>query len=118
GRAQEAEAAFGDALALYKKLATDFPTVPQYRQELATNHRNLGNLLADTGRAREAEAAYGEALGLHKQLAADFPNVPDYQNDGAGPLVNLALRARPFRLGAGTGPPRRGPALPQAGTKG
>ena len=95
GRLKEAEAAYADALALRKQLAADFPTRPEFRQELAASHNNLGILLKDTGRLKEAEAAYADALALQKQLAADFPNQPDLRNDLAGTCVNLAL----LRLG-------------------
>jgi tetratricopeptide (TPR) repeat protein len=90
GDLKDAEAAYRDALALRKQLAADFPTRPDYRQELAGSHHNLGVLLYQTGRPKEAEAAYRDALTLQKQLAADFPNQPDMQNDLAGTLVNLA----------------------------
>ena len=64
GRLKEAEAAYADALALQKQLAADFPTRPEFRQELARSHNNLGILLHDTGRLKEAEAAYADALAL------------------------------------------------------
>ena len=46
GELKEAEAAYADALALHKQLAADFPTRPEFRQELAGSHNNLGILLA------------------------------------------------------------------------
>ena len=88
---KEAEAAYSAALDLQKQLAADFPTRPEFRQELARSHNNLGILLRDTGRLKEAEAAYGAALDLQRQLAADFPNQPDLRNELAGTCVNLAV---------------------------
>ena len=38
-----------------ERLAADFPTRPEFRQDLARTHGNLGNLLRDTGRLKEAE---------------------------------------------------------------
>ena len=89
GELQEAEAAFRDALALRKQLAADFPTRPDFRQELARTYGNLGLLLRDTGRLQEAEAAYREALKLQQQLAADFPTRPDFRQELARSHHNL-----------------------------
>jgi tetratricopeptide (TPR) repeat protein len=97
GRLKEAEAAYQDALAVFKQLAADFPTRPEFRQELARNQNNLGNLLYNTGRLKEAEAAYQDALAVFKQLAADFLSMPDYCNEAAGLLGNLALLANQHR---------------------
>src|SRR5262249_23567199 len=91
GRLQEAEAAAAAALALRKQLAADFPTSTEFRQELATSHGQLGNVLSARGRLKGAEAAAAAALALRKQLAADFPNQPNLRNELAGSCVNLAL---------------------------
>jgi len=58
---------------------TEFPSVPEYRRELAATHNSLGNLLAHSGRWKDAEAEYGAALALKKQLAAEFPDVPEHR---------------------------------------
>ena len=68
-------------LAIQEKLAADFPAVPDYRQELAGSHNNLGSLLADLGKRAEAEEQYRQALAIQEKLAADFPAVPDYRQD-------------------------------------
>jgi tetratricopeptide (TPR) repeat protein len=91
GELQEAEAAWRDDLALFKQLVTEFPTRPEFRQELAMSHLNLGVLLLDTGRLQEAEAAWRDDLALFKQLVTEFPNQPDLRNELAGTLVNLAI---------------------------
>jgi tetratricopeptide (TPR) repeat protein len=91
GELQQAEAAYGEALALRKQLAADFPSRPEFRQELARSHNNLGNLLSATGRLKEAEAAYGEALALRKQLAADFPSRPEFRQELARSHNDLGL---------------------------
>jgi tetratricopeptide (TPR) repeat protein len=94
GELQEAEAAYRDALALQKQLAADFPNRPEFRQELATSHNNLGNLLRATGRLQEAEAAYRDALALQKQLAADFPTRPEFRQELASSHNNLGILLR------------------------
>ena len=42
GGAIEAEEQYRQALAIQEKLAADFPAVPDYRQDLARSHNNLG----------------------------------------------------------------------------
>jgi tetratricopeptide (TPR) repeat protein len=91
GELKEAEAAYRDALTLYKQLVADFPTDPRFRDHLAAIHNNLGNLLHDTGRLKQAEAALTDALAIYKQLAADFPTVPVYRQDLATSHNDLAL---------------------------
>jgi tetratricopeptide (TPR) repeat protein len=104
GELKEAEAAYADALALQKRLAADFPTRAEFRQDLANSHNNLGNLLADTGRLKEAEVAFADALALRKQLAADFPTRPEFREDLARSHHNLGL------LLANTGRPKEAEA--------
>jgi tetratricopeptide (TPR) repeat protein len=67
-----------------------FPSGPEFREELATGHNNVGLLLRDKGLLKEAEAAQAEALAIQKRLAAEFPEVTDYRNAVAGTLFNLA----------------------------
>jgi tetratricopeptide (TPR) repeat protein len=70
-------------------LAADFPAVPQYRQDLARSHNNLGALLAERGKRAEAEAALRQALSIQEKLAADFPTVPQYRIHLGGSQVNF-----------------------------
>jgi serine/threonine protein kinase/Flp pilus assembly protein TadD len=79
GETAEAEAGYHTAARLYEKLTSDFPSVPEYRHELARSNRNLGNRLADRGKGVEAETAYRQALVLQEKLVADFPAVPPYR---------------------------------------
>src|SRR5262249_11766289 len=59
-RPEEAEAAYREALALQKQLAADFPTVSDYRNELAFTLANLGILHLQRGE-------YAAALSLTEQ---------------------------------------------------
>src|SRR5262245_42092931 len=77
GELKEAEADFDAALGIQKQLAADFPTRPEFRQELGNSHNNRGILRRATGRLQEAEADFGAGLGIRKQLAADFPTRPE-----------------------------------------
>jgi tetratricopeptide (TPR) repeat protein len=94
GRMQEAEAAFGEAVALQEQLAAGFPNRPEFRQDLAKTHNNLGNLFNATGRPKPAEAAYGAALALYQQLAADFPAQPEFRQELATGHNNLGVLLR------------------------
>src|SRR5262249_52938413 len=78
---QEAEKDYDQALSIYKQLAADFPSRPEFRQELAVSHNNRGNLLHDTGRLQEAAQAHDQALSIRKQLAADFPSRPEFRRE-------------------------------------
>jgi tetratricopeptide (TPR) repeat protein len=87
GRSQDSENAYRRAVAFGQQLAADFPTRPEFRQELAWSHNALG-LLFGAGRAAEAESAYAEALVILKQLAAD-PTRPEFRQVLAGIHNNL-----------------------------
>jgi tetratricopeptide (TPR) repeat protein len=68
-------------VSIYKQLAADFPSRPEFRQELAASQNNRGILLCDTGRFKEAERDHDQALSIRKQLAADFPSRPESRVD-------------------------------------
>jgi tetratricopeptide (TPR) repeat protein len=69
----------------------EHPQVPQYRQELAMTHNNLGLLLQATGRVAEAEKAYRQALQLYERLVAEHPQVPQYRQELAMTHNNLGV---------------------------
>jgi len=89
GRSKDSENAYRRAVPLFQQLAADFPTRPEFRQELATSLNVLGVLLLATDRLTEAESAYIEGLAILKQLAADFPNRPEFRQALAGLHQNL-----------------------------
>jgi tetratricopeptide (TPR) repeat protein len=91
GELQEAEKDYDQALSIYQQLAADFPSRPEFHQDLAKSHNNRGTLLRDTGRLPEAEKDHDQALSIRKQLVAQFPNQPDLRNELAGTYVNLAI---------------------------
>src|SRR5262249_5085443 len=74
---------------IFDRLVADSPAVPEYRQELAVSHNNLGNLLVALGQQPAAERALRRGLEIREKLAADFPDVPRYRNDMAGSHNNL-----------------------------
>ena len=80
GKRTSAEVTFGEAIELIEALIRDFPSVPAYRDELATVRRTQGGLLQEGQRPEEAEAAFGKSLAIHQALVKDFPQLPDYQS--------------------------------------
>jgi len=90
GELQEAEKDYDQALSIYLQLVADFPSRPEFRQELARNHNNRGNLLSDTGRPQEAEKDYDQALSIYQQLVAEFPSRPEFQQELASSHNNRA----------------------------
>ena len=76
-------------MAIEKQLADDFPNRPEFRQELADGHSNLGWLLQTAGRLKEAEPAHAEAVAIYRQLAAQFPDRPDFRLALARSHLNL-----------------------------
>src|SRR5262249_30879637 len=71
-----AEALHRQAVALAKELVKDFPSVPDYRNQLANTHVSLGFVLAGrdlAGAAREWQTAHD----LLAELVKDFPKVAE-----------------------------------------
>jgi tetratricopeptide (TPR) repeat protein len=68
--------------------------VPDYCQDLAKHHNNLGALLRALGRRPEAEAEYRRAIALQEQLAADFPTGSQYAVGLGGSYCNLGQLLR------------------------
>jgi tetratricopeptide (TPR) repeat protein len=94
GKPVEAEAAYGAAAALFGRLAADHPRVPEYRNELAAVHNNLGLLLTGLSRWPAAEDALRAALAVREKLTADYPGVPAYAVDLGGTCCNLGNLVR------------------------
>jgi serine/threonine protein kinase/predicted RNA polymerase sigma factor len=91
GETAAALATYEQMRAAFARLAADFPTVPDYRYELARSHNSRGVLLAAVGKRPEAEAEFRQALALQAQLARDFPAVPEYRQGLANGHNNLGL---------------------------
>jgi serine/threonine-protein kinase len=101
GRTPEAKESFETARRLLGELTAGSPEVPEYRQELALVHNQLGRLLRDVEPAA-AEKSYGQAIRLQETLVADFPATPGYRQELAATLNNLGvlLQATGRREGA------------------
>jgi serine/threonine protein kinase len=89
GDREGARADYDQIAAIFGQLATEFPTEPEYRKQLARSRNNRAVLLHDGGKTNEAATAYRDALQIRAQLAADFPAVPPYRRELARSHINL-----------------------------
>jgi serine/threonine protein kinase/Flp pilus assembly protein TadD len=117
GQAKQALAAYQQALDISKKLSSEFPHDPEFKQDLAQNYSSLGGVFETflySGRRAEVEKAHAEALRIQEQLVEEFPANLDYLHDlgltharlgymrlyggateaGAGPLAEAELHVR------------------------
>jgi serine/threonine-protein kinase len=72
-------------------LASEFPHVLTYRQELARTLVNLGDADQERGLAESAEPHYENARQIVVRLADEFPEQPDFRHDKARTLYSQAL---------------------------
>jgi serine/threonine-protein kinase len=86
----EAEAAYDQALALWKTLTAESPTENRYRAALARTWIGLGNEYRLTGRMDSSGQAYGQAIAILRELTAAQPEIPEYQRDLAVTYCNSA----------------------------
>jgi tetratricopeptide (TPR) repeat protein len=89
GRLADAAEAVRISLKIKEQLAEQFPSVPQYRYELAGGYNNLGTLLAELKQPSEARTVYERAVQINERLVAASPAVPLYAVALAGAYCNL-----------------------------
>src|SRR5262249_3768099 len=77
------------AIRAQERLTAEHPLVPQYREELANSHFNLGSLLNEQQQFREAEAEYRAAMREQERLIAEYPRMPEYVLDLGGSHGNM-----------------------------
>jgi serine/threonine protein kinase len=78
---EQSEQTYRSAIAVYEQLASDFPDIADYRQEIVLTYTGLIFTLERLGRYKEAEQVCLQALDIAAQLVADFPDVDDYHRD-------------------------------------
>jgi tetratricopeptide (TPR) repeat protein len=88
-RAEEAEEAFREAVAIREAIATDLPEV-DHEVELAAARGRLGRALARLGRIAEAISERDRALGHWDRLTTRLPGDPDLRVHRANALNDLA----------------------------
>ena len=94
GRPEQTEAALLQAVTLLQQLAADYPSVPEYRAELAAAHELLSGVYADHAldRPQACLDSVLAALAISRKLAADFPNRPEFRKTVATYLGRVALK--------------------------
>jgi serine/threonine protein kinase len=90
GKLQAAAESLNQGVALLDDLAAEFPSVQEFRQELARCRYQQAKLLRHTGSPQHAEERYHQALDLQDRLVKDDANNPDYHNDRAASRDGLA----------------------------
>ncbi len=88
GNPRQAELEYRQAVELGQALKDDFPTIPEYRQNLAASYNGLGQALLAQGRREQADQALRQGLALKEKLAGDFPRRPDFRRDLANSQIN------------------------------
>jgi serine/threonine-protein kinase len=89
GEKVEAEADYRRAVEVFGELVRLHPSVPEYRQELARTHNNLGIVLRARGQDKEAEATFGK----DPQTVEPRRSLRDAHWDRAEALMKLARDA-------------------------
>jgi tetratricopeptide (TPR) repeat protein len=69
---------FRQAEADQRRLATEYPEVPDHKIRLSVTCLNLGDRLRTTDPV-EADARFLEGIAIQEKLTTDFPQVPEYQ---------------------------------------
>jgi tetratricopeptide (TPR) repeat protein len=85
----KAKAALQQGIKLHETLVVKFPTVAEYRRDLARAYNDLTGVYLRTGQAKEAEETCRRAVALQENLAADFPSVAGYRHDLGASLTDL-----------------------------
>jgi eukaryotic-like serine/threonine-protein kinase len=100
GRPQHAEEITRHSLALFEKLAAEFPDKSAIVQEhTAYCHRNLGQLLVKNAKPLEAEQAFQQSIAIWSELATAHPKAAGYRHALANEyhlLANLYTSQKRF----------------------
>jgi len=76
----DAEAKLRASLSINEDLAKASPTVPGYRDNLASGHMNLSDLARERGGVAEARDGYDRAIALRERLVEEAPELPIDRN--------------------------------------
>jgi tetratricopeptide (TPR) repeat protein len=79
-----------EAIGLEAKLASEFPTVPEYRASLAGCHNELGICYSREDDRKPAAEHFHKGLEIFTKLTADFPDVIGYQENMSASENNVA----------------------------
>jgi tetratricopeptide (TPR) repeat protein len=74
----KADAAFQQGLAIFQRLAAQFPESQDYRAALAASHYAFGNYLRQRERYAEAVQQMSKAIAIDQDLVGQFPDNLEY----------------------------------------
>ena len=94
GRLDQTEAPLRRAVTLLQQLTADYPSVPEYRSDLAATHELLSVIFSDSmlRRPQACLESVLAVLAVSRKLAADFPNRPEFRKTAATHLARVALK--------------------------
>ncbi|HMC10902.1 MAG TPA: tetratricopeptide repeat protein, partial [Pirellulaceae bacterium] len=91
GEHQRAESDIRQMMAIFQKLAADFPGFAEYRQQEARAQHSLSILLYESGKQEDALAEIRRAVALEQQLIAAAPSSNAYRQDLARSRAMLGM---------------------------
>ena len=92
GKKQEAEAAFGQAVSIQKKLEAEYGQKADYRQDLALSHATAAQLLNAAGRNENVGKLCRLTLSHLEPLAEEFAGDPEQQRKVAHLCYDIGER--------------------------
>jgi predicted negative regulator of RcsB-dependent stress response len=81
GKLEAAQKAFGEGLAISRRLAEQNPSNAGWQRDLAVAHSRVGDVLKAQGKLEAARKAFGEGLAISRRLAEQDPNNTGWQRD-------------------------------------
>lgn len=85
----DAENAYREAVARFRRLAEEYPARREFAEELAACHHALGELLVQTKRHSASEAEYREAIALRERLLDGSANPARSRRDLGASVTRL-----------------------------
>ena len=81
GKLSEAQAAFGEYLAISRRLVEQDPGNASWQRSVGVAHSRVGDVVQAQGKLFEAQAAFGEDLAICRRLAEQDPSNAGWQRD-------------------------------------
>ena len=91
GRPAEALASHERACAIWERLASNNPRVPELQQSLAMTNASIAALENAAGRLAEARSSYERARVIRERLVHEHPESSDFASFLGGTLHNMAV---------------------------
>jgi eukaryotic-like serine/threonine-protein kinase len=80
-----------EALATLEALNADFPSVSEYRQELALATQSMGEFLSYSGELSRAQALLQRTVDLQSQLIGEHPDEPAFRTNLSGTYTRVGI---------------------------